>query len=156
MLKETKNNNINNKKQRYQSALNDKRVMKNIRQEIDRQQTNKNCFRHAKVKQQYYEGKTNKLKKNMNKRNEDFIEQENDLKKLKIIEDKMMKTYNQLELIEKKCIENLNKTKYLSEKFRDKKNINAYNNIKLKDNKKVNNNINAKKNECEQKLKNKI
>ena len=63
MLKETKDNNITTKRKRYQSALNDKNVMRNIRQEMNRQQNNKNCFRHAKVKQQYYEGKTNKLKK---------------------------------------------------------------------------------------------
>jgi len=146
MLKETKNNNINTKRKRYQSALNDKIVLRNIRQEINRQQNNKNCFRHAKVKQQYYEGKTNNLKKNMNKKNEDFIEQENDLKELKIIGDKMMKTYTQLELIEKQCIENLNKTKYLNEKFKEKKAINIYKNIKPKYNIKENNYINNDKN----------
>ena len=60
------------KKKRYQSALNDKKVMKNIKQEIDKQRNNKNCFRHAKVKQQYYEGKTNKIKKDIDKKNEEF------------------------------------------------------------------------------------
>ena len=141
MLKETKDNNITTKRKRYQSALNDKNIMRNIRQEMNRQQNNKNCFRHAKVKQQYYEGKTNKLKKNLNKKNEEFIEQENDLKELKIIGDKMIKTYNQLELIEKQCIENLNKTKFLNEKFKDKKAINIYKNIKPKYNIKENNHI---------------
>ena len=82
----------------------------------------------------------------MNKKNEDFIEQENDLKELKIIGDKMMKTYTQLELIEKQCIENLNKTKYLNEKFKEKKAINIYKNIKPKYNMKEHNYINNVKN----------
>ena len=102
MLKETKNNNFNNKRQRYQSALYDKRMLKNIKQEIDEQEKNKNYFLHEKIKQQYYEGKTNQLKKSYYKKNEEFIEQEYDLKRLKIMENKMMKTYNKLEIIEKK------------------------------------------------------
>ena len=56
------------KRQRYQSALNDKKILKNIRKELEKQQNNKNCFRHAKVKQEYYEGKTNKLKKKFEKK----------------------------------------------------------------------------------------
>ena len=79
MLKESKNNNINNKRQRYQSALYDKRILKNIKQELDEQEKNKNYFLHEKIKQQYYEGKTNKLKKNLTKKNEEFIEEENQL-----------------------------------------------------------------------------
>ena len=121
--------------------------MKNIKQEIDKQRNNKNCFRHAKVKQQYYEGKTNKIKKDIDKKNEDFIEQENDLKQLKIIENKMMKTYNHLELIEKKCIENLNKTKSLNDKFQEKKNINVYKNYQKKNNKKEKTELKNKKND---------
>ena len=132
MLKETKNKNINMKRQRYQSALNDKKILKNIRQELEKQQNNKNCYRHAKVKQEYYEGKTNKLKKNFEKKNEDFIQQENDLKRLKIIENKMMKTYNKLEMIEKECLENLYKSKSLNEKFKDKNNLNINNNLNKK------------------------
>ena len=132
MLNETKNKNIYMKRQRYQSALNDKKILKNIRQELEKQQNNKNCFRHAKVKQEYYEGKTNKLKKNFEKKNEDFIEQENDLKRLKIIENKMMKTYNKLEMIEKECLENLYKSKSLNEKFKEKNNLNINNNLNTK------------------------
>jgi hypothetical protein len=137
MLKETKDKNIYMKRQRYQSALNDKKILKNIRQEIEKQQNNKNCFRHAKVKQEYYEGKTNKLKKNFEKQNEDFIEQENDLKRLKIIEDKMIKTYNKLEMIEKECIENLYKSQCLNEKIKEKNNLNITNNFKKEKEKKT-------------------
>lgn len=135
MLKETKNRNINMKRKRYQSALNDKRIFKNIKHEIDKQQNNKNCFRHAKVKQQYYEGKTDKLKKSLDKKREAFIQQENDLKKLKIIEKQMVKTFNKLELIEKECMDNLYKTKSLNEKFKEKKQINIYKNIDIKNKK---------------------
>ena len=124
MLKETRDININAKKQRYRSALNDKKILKNIKQEIDMQQNNKNCFRHAKVKQEYYEGKTNQLKKSLYKKGEDFMEQEKDLNRLKIIENKMKKTYNKLELIEKKCIENLYKTKSINDNYKKKHFIN--------------------------------
>ena len=135
MLKETRDININAKKQRYRSALNDKKILKNIKQEIDMQQNNKNCFRHAKVKQEYYEGKTNQLKKSLYKKGEDFMEQEKDLNRLKIIENKMKKTYNKLELIEKKCIENLYKTKSINDNFKKKHfiNIQKSNDIKQND-----------------------
>lgn len=135
MLKETRDININAKKQRYRSALNDKKILKNIKQEIDMQQNNKNCFRHAKVKQEYYEGKTNQLKKSLYKKGEDFMEQEKDLNRLKIIENKMKKTYNKLELIEKKCIENLYKTKSINDNYKKKHfiNIQKSNDIKQND-----------------------
>ena len=133
MLKETKNNNINNKRQRYQSALYDKRILKNIKQELDEQEKNKNYFLHEKIKQQYYDGKTNQLKKSYYKKNEEIIEQEYDLKRLKKIESKMMKTYNKLEIIEKKFMENINlfKAKEMNEKLKKKSNINIRQNVEL-------------------------
>ena len=133
MLKETKNNNINNKRQRYQSALYDKRMLKNIKQEIDEQEKNKNYFLHEKIKQQYYEGKTNQLKKSYYKKNEEFIEQEYDLKRLKIMENKMMKTYNKLEIIEKKFMENINlfRAKEMNEKLKKKNNVNMIQSFEL-------------------------
>ena len=133
MLKETKNNNINNKRQRYQSALYDKRMLKNIKQEIDEQEKNKNYFLHEKIKQQYYEGKTNQLKKSYYKKNEEFIEQEYDLKRLKKIESKMMKTYNKLEIIEKKFMENINlfRAKEMNEKLKKKNNVNMIQSFEL-------------------------
>ena len=136
MLKETRDININAKKQRYRSALNDKKILKNIKQEIDMQQNNKNCFRHAKVKQEYYEGKTNQLKKSLYKKGEDFMEQEKDLNRLKIIENKMKKTYNKLELIEKKCIENLYKTKSINDNYKKKHFINIQKSNDIKQNSK--------------------
>ena len=42
MLKETKDNNIFNKKKRYQSALSDKVILKKLKKEIDNQQNNRN------------------------------------------------------------------------------------------------------------------
>ena len=111
MLKETKDNNIFNKKKRYQSALSDKVILKKLKKEIDNQQNNRNFFRHEKVKQQRYEKKAKKLEKNIDKKNEEIIEQENDLKELKIIENKMIKTFYKLELMEKECMKNLAKTK---------------------------------------------
>ena len=136
MLKETRDININAKKQRYRSALNDKKILKNIKQEIDMQQNNKNCFRHAKVKQEYYEGKTNQLKKSLYKKGEDFMEQQKDLNRLKIIENKMKETYNKLELIVKKCIENLYKTKSINDNYKKKHFINIQKSNDIKQNSK--------------------
>ena len=120
MLKETKDNNIFNKKKRYQSALSDKVILKKLKKEIDNQQNNRNFFRHEKVKQQRYEKKAKKLEKNIDKKNEEIIEQENDLKELKIIENKMIKTFYKLELMEKECMKNLAKTKNMNSNYEAK------------------------------------
>ena len=108
-------------------------MLKNIKQEIDEQEKNKNYFLHEKIKQQYYEGKTNQLKKSYYKKNEEFIEQEYDLKRLKIMENKMMKTYNKLEIIEKKFMENINlfRAKEMNEKLKKKNNVNMIQSFEL-------------------------
>ncbi len=116
-LYEKKRENLSAKKELYKSALNDKDIMKKIIEQMNDQQNNKNCFKRAKVKQQFYEYETNKIRKNILRKNKEKIEQENNLKLLKIIEQKMMQTYNNLEIIEKKCLEDLNKTKYINTKF---------------------------------------
>ncbi len=85
--------------------------MKCIIEQINTQQNNKNCYNHAKVKQQINEFETNRMKQNMIKENKEKIEHENNLKVLKVIEKKMLDACNELELMEKKCLESLNKTK---------------------------------------------
>ena len=54
------------------------------------------------------------------KKNEEIIEQENDLKELKIIENKMIKTFYKLELMEKECMKNLAKTKNMNSNYEAK------------------------------------
>lgn len=110
-LEEKKNENLSKKKRKYQSAMNDKYIMKTIIEQINTQQNNRNCYQHAKVKQQFNEFETNKMKRNMMKENKDNIEQENNLRVLKDLEKKMMNACNELENIEKKCLESLKHTK---------------------------------------------
>ena len=110
-LEEKKNENLSKKKRKYQSAMNDKYLMKSIIEEINTQQNNRNCYQHAKVKQQFNEFETNRMKRNMIKENKETIEQENNLKVLKFLERKMMNAYNELEAIEKKYLEKIKDTK---------------------------------------------
>ena len=116
-LEEKKNENLSQKKRKYQSALNDKYLMKCIIEQINTQQNNKNCYNHAKVKQQINEFETNRMKQHMIKENKEKIEHENNLKVLKVIEKKMVDACNELELMEKKCLESLNKTKYYNIRY---------------------------------------
>lgn len=116
-LEEKKNENLSQKKRKYQSALNDKYLMKCIIEQINTQQNNKNCYNHAKVKQQINEFETNRMKRNMIKENKEKIEHENNLKILKVIEKQMLDACNELESMEKKCLESLNKTKDYNIKY---------------------------------------
>ena len=62
-MEETRNENLSNKKRKYQSALNDKYIRKCIIEELNSQQLNKKCSQHEKVKQYYNEYETNKIEK---------------------------------------------------------------------------------------------
>ena len=110
-LEEKKNENISQKKRKYQSALNDKYLMKCIIEQINTQQNNRNCYQHAKIRQQFNESETKRMKQNIIKENRQQIEHENNLKVLKNLEKKMMHACSELEHMEKKCLESLNKTK---------------------------------------------
>ena len=126
------------KKRKYQSALSDKQIMKCIKEQIDTQENNKNLYKIAKVKQQFNEYETNKIKNNILKENQVLLEHENNLKCLKLIEKKMVKTFKQLEMREKECLESLNKTKYINTKYMG--------NIKLSDNNKITIKTNLRRN----------
>ena len=116
-MEEKKNENISQKKRKYQSALNDKYLMKCIIEQINTQQNNKNCYQHAKVKQQFNESETKRMKRKLIKENNEQIQHENNLKVLKNIEKKMKNACNELENMEKKCLESLNKTKDYNMKY---------------------------------------
>ena len=137
-LKEKKIEYYSAKKKKYQSALSDKQIMKCIKEQIDTQENNKNLYKIAKVKQQFNEYETNKIKNNILKENQVLLEHENNLKCLKLIEKKMVKTFKQLEMREKECLESLNKTKYINTKYMG--------NIKLSDNNKITIKTNLRRN----------
>ena len=116
-MEEKKNKNLTLKKKKYQSALNDKFLMKCIINQINIQQTNKNYKNHAKVKKEYNEFESHKIKRNMIKENKQKLENQNNLKLLKVIERKMMSECNELESMEKKCLASLNKRKNYNMKY---------------------------------------
>lgn len=121
-MEEKKNKNLTLKKKKYQSALNDKFLMKCIINQINTQQTNKNYKNHAKVKKEYNEFESHKIKRNMIKENKQKLENQNNLKLLKVIEKKMMSECNELESIEKKCLASLNKRKNYNMKYLERSN----------------------------------
>ena len=110
-MEEKKIENISKKKHKYQKALNDKYLIKCIIEQINNQQNNKKSYQHEKVKQYYNEYETNKIKKNIIKKNEYLLEYEKKMKKLKEKEKKMKKKCDELLSQEKKCLEKLNQTK---------------------------------------------
>ena len=125
-----RNENLSQKKNNYKNFLTDKYLMKIIKEQITTQQKNKNAYSHAKIKQEYNEYETNKMKKNKERENLLKIEHENNIKELKDLQKEMRKTCNKLEVIEKEYIEKLNKTKYTTMKIMgDNKSFNYSYNI---------------------------
>jgi hypothetical protein len=121
-MEEKKNKNLTLKKKKYQSALNDKFLMKCIINQINTQQTNKNYKNHAKVKKEYNEFESHKIKRNILKENKQKLENQNNLKLLKVIEKKMISECNELESMEKKCLASLNKRKNYNMKYLERSN----------------------------------
>ena len=144
-LKEKKDEYYSAKKRKYQSALSDKQIMKCIKEQINTQENNKNLYKIAKVKQQFNEYETNKIKNNILKENQVLLEHENNLKCLKLIEKKMLKTFKQLELREKECLESLNKTKYVNTKYMGNLKLNDNNKTTIKTNLRRNKTMNCLK-----------
>ena len=112
-----KNTNLSQKKINYQTSLNDKYLMKIIREQLNTQQLNMNTYSHAKIKQQLNEFETNKMKRNLEKETQIQQLHENNIIQLKRLEKKMKNTCIQLEELEKEAIESLNKTKYMNLKI---------------------------------------
>lgn len=110
-IEEKKIENNLKKKRKYQSALNDKYLIKCILEQINDQQTNKKCYQHEKVKQYYNEFETNKIKQSILKENSARLEYEKNMKKLIAKEKRMKKKCDELLSLEKKYLEQLNQTK---------------------------------------------
>lgn len=119
-LEEKKNENLSQKKRKYQSAMNDKYLMKCIIEQLNTQQNNKNSYKHAKIKQEINEFETNKIRQNMMKENQLQIDQDNNLRVLKLLEKRMLNTCSELETIERQCFESLNKTKKFNIRYIEK------------------------------------
>jgi len=110
-IEEKKIENNLKKKRKYQSALNDKYLIKCILEQINDQQTNKKCYQHEKVKQYYNEFETNKIKQSILKENSARLEYEKNMKKLIAKEKRMKKKCDELLSLERKYLEQLNQTK---------------------------------------------
>ena len=96
-----KHENLSQKKLNYQSSLNEKYLMKVIREQLNTLQLNKNTYSHAKIKQELNEYETNKMKKNLEKENMNKKMHEHNIKQLKLLEEEMKITCDQLEFLEK-------------------------------------------------------
>lgn len=128
---ERRNANLSVKKTNYKNYLTDKYLMKIIKEQLANQQKNKNAYSHAKIRQEYNEYETNKMKKNIEKENLIKKQHEDNIKQLKDLEKEMRKTCNKLEVIEKQYLDKLNQTKYMSMKvMEDNKSFNYSSKIK--------------------------
>ena len=109
-----KNENLSQKKMNYQSSLNEKYLMKIIREQLNTLQLNKNTYSHAKIKQELNEYETNKMKRNLEKENLNKKMHEHNIMQLKLLEEEMKVTCNQLEELEKQAVDRLKRTKYMN------------------------------------------
>ena len=126
-----KNENLSQKKMNYQSSLNEKYLMKIIREQLNTLQLNKNTYSHAKIKQELNEYETNKMKRNLEKENMNKKMHEHNIMQLKLLEEEMKITCNQLEELEKQAVDRLRRTKYMNLRlFSGDKNKNNFNEIK--------------------------
>ena len=133
-----KNANLSQKKLNYQTSLNDKYLMKIIKEQLRTQELNKNTYNHAKVRQELNEFETNKMKRNLEKENQIQQIHENNITQLKLLEKEMKSTCDQLEELERQAIESLNKTKHMKLKIVGD-NTYKYNNFENKKKHKINN-----------------
>jgi len=115
--KNKKEANLSQKKLNYQSSLNDKYLMRIIKEQLNNQQLNKKTCTHAKVRQELNEYETNKVKKKLEKENKIQQIYENNIVQLKRLEKEMKHTCSQLEELEKQAIDSLSKTKHMSLKI---------------------------------------
>ena len=144
-----KNENLSQKKINYQSLLNEKHMMKEIREQLKNLQLNKNTYSHAKIKQELNEYETNKMKRNMIKEKLNKKMHENNIRQLKQLEEEMKNTCDQLEELERQAMERLKRTKYLNlrlfsaDKTRD--NFQRKRKFKIKSNKNLNKSMEDKK-----------
>lgn len=109
-----KSENLSQKKLNYQSSLNEKYLMKIIREQLNTLQLNKNTYSHAKIKQELNEYETNRMKRNLEKENMNKKMHEHNMKQLKMLEEEMKITCDQLEELEKQAVDRLKRTKYMN------------------------------------------
>ena len=102
------------KKSKYQSLLNEKHLMKIIREQLNTLQMNKNTYSHAKIKQELNEYEANRMKRNLEKQNMNKKMHEQNIMQLKLLEEEMKITCNQLEELEKQAVDRLKRTKYIN------------------------------------------
>jgi hypothetical protein len=110
-IKTSRHNSMVNKKVNYIYSLNEKNLLKNIKEQHDNIIKNKNKYLHEKIKQNIneYESKKLKIKNEIN--NNKLKDYESQLKILNSHQDNLKKEFIKLELLEKEALNNLNQKK---------------------------------------------
>ena len=116
-MKESRDEVLNRKKFNYKLAMNDKYLRRSILQQFNTSVANRNNCKHAKIRQEFNEMETRKMKRQFikdNQRKHKYDKEMNFLKKNNI---NSHQAYSKLEVMEKKWIDKLNKTKTVSLRF---------------------------------------
>ena len=122
---------LSQKKLKYQSSLNEKYLMKIIKEQLNTLQMNKNTYSHAKIKQELNEYETNRMKRNLEKQNMNKKMHEQNILQLKLLEEEMKATCSQLEELERQAVDRLKRTKYVNLRlFSEDKSKNNFSKVK--------------------------
>ena len=143
-IKSSRHNSMINKKVNYISSLNEKFLLKNIKEQYDNIRKNKNKYLHEKIKQNINEYESKKLKKKNEIYNDKLKEYESQLISLNSYQNNIKKEFIKLELLEKEALNNLNQKKTESKIIENFYNLKICYPRNLKKNKKINNNDNNK------------
>ena len=101
---------IQNKKNKYQLALNDKIILKTIINQYNTSYTNRNNYCREKVRYQRNKFETKLAHERIQSQNLSSQRYTQKLEQQKELNKSIHRTFNHLEILEKKCIENLKKT----------------------------------------------
>ena len=109
-LQKSFNETIQNKRNKYQLALNDKIILKTIITQYNTSYTNRNNYCREKVRYQRNKFETKLAHERIQSRNLSSQRYIQKLEQQKELNKSIHKTFSHLEILEKKCIENLKKT----------------------------------------------
>ena len=101
---------LQNKKNKYQLALNDKIILKTIINQYNTSYTNRNNYCREKVRYQRNKFETKLAHERIQSQNLSSQRYTQKLEQQKELNKSVHRTFNHLEILEKKCIENLKKT----------------------------------------------
>ena len=127
--KKREEENILAKKTEYKIALNNKYLNKYIKEQMVHQQKNINNCLHEKVRQQYNESMSNKVRSDLIKKNKLKLEYEENISNLKKLEKEIQDERDELSRMEKKYLEKKTNNKNLRYLKYKKINYPKYNTI---------------------------